>query len=149
MRFRELYDGSMPNGPIQPPRILVIDDEPHVLAVMAVTLRRAGYEPIGAESAEHAMATLDHLGADRAPAAIISDIHMGGMDGERFARALHEDPRYASIPVVIITGHVDCARSTMTPNVRDLVRKPFSARAVIERVDEILGRCPDALREAA
>jgi CheY-like chemotaxis protein len=139
----------MPNGTSQLPRILVVDDEPHVLAVMAVTLRRAGYEPIGAESAEHAMATLDYLGVERAPAAIISDIHMDGMDGERFARALYEDVRFAAIPVVIITGHVDCARSTMPPNVRDLVRKPFSARGVIERIDAILGRHAGAVKEAA
>jgi CheY-like chemotaxis protein len=149
MRFREQCDGSMPNGFNQPPRVLVVDDEPHVLAVMAVTLRRAGYEPIGAESAEHAIATLEHLGVERLPAAIISDIHMGGMDGERFAQALHEDPRFASIPIVIITGRVDCDRASLPPNVRELVRKPFSARAVIGQIDAILGRHPDAVRGAA
>jgi len=82
-----------------PARILIVDDDPDLLRLLAIRLEGAGYEPIPAESAEKALAL---LAAER-PAVILTDIRMGGMDGLALFDAVHRS--YPSLPVIILTAH--------------------------------------------
>jgi CheY-like chemotaxis protein len=142
---REQCDGSMTT----PPSILVVDDEPHVLIMVSVMLRRAGFEPIAAESGEMAIAMLEHMArTSRLPSAILSDIQMPGMSGTALAERLYAEPQTAGIPVIVVTGGADTDQR-LTPNVRGLVRKPFGRRQLLDELRVALGEPRSTVREAA
>lgn len=122
-----------------PKSVMIVDDEPHVLVMVAVMLRKAGYAAIAAESAEMAMAMLEELARNhRLPSAILSDIHMDGMSGAAFAECLYADPTTAAIPVVVVTGRLDGEDDRLTPNVVGIVRKPFTRRTLIDELQRAL-----------
>lgn len=82
-------------------RVLVIDDEPDILAVVAITLRARG----GIE-VETCTSGKDALDAARgfAPDLILLDVMMPGMDGPNTLEALRADTATAAIPVVFMTA---------------------------------------------
>jgi two-component system response regulator GlrR len=80
-------------------RVLIVDDDPDLLRLLAIRLEGSGYQPIAAESGEKALALL----AVERPAAVITDIRMGGMDGLALFDAIHA--RHPSLPVLILTAH--------------------------------------------
>ncbi len=80
--------------------LLVIDDDPKVLELMRARLGDAGYEVVCAESGQVGL----DLARTLQPAAVILDLMMPGINGFEVAAALHQDPRTASIPIVILTA---------------------------------------------
>ena len=83
------------------PRVLCVDDEPHVLEGLALSLRR-GFEVVSASGGE---AALDVLRRDPAVATVVSDMRMPGMDG---ATLLSEAYRVApDVTRMLLTGHAD------------------------------------------
>ena len=80
-------------------RILIVDDDPDLLRLLAIRLEGSGYQPLSAQSAEKALAL---LAVDR-PSAVITDVRMGGMDGLALFDAIRV--RYPSLPVIILTAH--------------------------------------------
>ena len=79
--------------------ILIVDDEPHVRAMIRRAVVELGYPVVEAESGEAALAVL----ASERPELIIMDYVMPGMDGAEAARQIAAiDP---DLPVVFSTGH--------------------------------------------
>ena len=83
-----------------PPRILVVDDDPHLTRMLAMYLQVEGYEVVTAREGEEALRDLDANGADL----VILDVMMAGMDGVATCRAIKGDPRLRHIPVVMFTA---------------------------------------------
>jgi len=103
------------------PRILVVDDEERMAAVVAAALGRAGYECETCASGESALAALDARGAD----AIVTDWKMPGIDGMELLRRVHATR--PGLPVVLLTafGNVPAAVAAMRDGAFDYVTKPF------------------------
>ncbi len=88
-------------GSIQPPRILVVDDDEGLLVLMAQTLRSEGYVIATADSGRAAVASLAH----HLPDLILLDLKMKDVAGPALlARLKHEDAR---VPFVVVTGQGD------------------------------------------
>lgn len=85
------------------PHLLVIDDSAFFRHMLVPVLTAAGYEVTAAETADAALRLREQ---GRRFDAIVSDIEMPGMDGFAFARAVREDPRWASLPLVALTSRV-------------------------------------------
>ncbi|WP_439576506.1 hybrid sensor histidine kinase/response regulator [Elioraea sp.] len=85
------------------PHLLVIDDSAFFRHMLVPVLTAAGYEVTAAETADAALRLREQ---GRRFDAIVSDIEMPGMDGFAFARAVREDPRWAALPLVALTGRV-------------------------------------------
>jgi two-component system cell cycle response regulator len=82
-------------------RVLVVEDSEVTRAILARTLRRAGFEVLEArDGAEGAMAALREQ-----PAVVVTDLEMPTMDGFPLLRLLKADPASAHIPVLILTSH--------------------------------------------
>lgn len=81
-------------------RVLIVDDEPGLGATTARLARSAGYEAVFVNTAA---AALDRLN-DRATQfmAVLSDVHMVGMDGVALARQIAEE--FPGLPVVLCSG---------------------------------------------
>jgi two-component system cell cycle response regulator len=86
-------------------RVLVVDDSEVTRAILARTLRGAGFEVIEArDGAEGAMAALREQ-----PAVVVTDLEMPTMDGFPLLRLLKADPASSHIPVLIVTSHGEAA----------------------------------------
>ncbi len=123
--------------PYDPPfvpkaRLLVVDDEPAVRTVVQRVLEQLGHDVQVAIDGQAALAIMasDPSGFDL----VITDIRMPGIDGwqlgERIAR------HTPGLPILYMSGydHVAASHSVL------LLRKPFGAEELIERVNELLGR---------
>ena len=72
-------------------RVLIVDDEPYILRILAFKLRRAGYVALEAASAEEAMVILEGTPVQ----CVILDVSLPtGTDGFEFAKMLREDPHH-------------------------------------------------------
>ncbi len=81
-------------------RVLVVDDDPTNLEILAMTLLDSGFSVRTAASASEALDEARRL----PPALILADVMMPGMDGYELCAALKQDPQLASVPVVLISA---------------------------------------------
>lgn len=120
-------------------RILVVDDEPDICAILKYNLEKAGYEVSTAGSAEEALAMeLPTFGL------VLLDIMMGEMSGTEMAAKMKADPATAMIPIIFITAK-DSEEDTvagLNMGADDYISKPFSVREVLSRVAAVLRRYP-------
>jgi len=90
----------MPEQPSTKKKILVLDDEPHVVAYLETLLSDHGYETVSASNGSEGMKKVKSERVDL----ICLDISMPEQSGIRFYRDLKEDPERCAIPVVIVTA---------------------------------------------
>ncbi|PGH58412.1 two-component system response regulator [Azospirillum palustre] len=123
------------------PRILIVDDEPINLKVMADLLRDS-YGLIVAKDGPQALA---RLAGDPLPDLILLDVMMPGMDGVEVCRRLKGDARTRGVPVIFITamGQVHDETRGFEVGAVDYITKPISPPVMLARV-----RTHIALREA-
>jgi putative two-component system response regulator len=119
-------------------RILVIDDEKVVLKLMLEILESAGYEVVGAETAELALTLIRESDFDL----VVSDVIMPGLSGLDLLLAVRA--HRASLPVVLVTGAgtYDTLSQALTRGAAGLVTKPFAH-------GDLQGAVADALERAA
>ena len=79
--------------------ILIIDDSPTDVRVLTSLLERAGHQVAAVGTAEEGIARV----RSAAPALVIMDVIMPGMNGFQAARTLTRDPATAAVPIVMIT----------------------------------------------
>ena len=117
-------------------RILLADDESYVTTVLATKLRAAGHEVLVASHGEEAF----DLAVTHRPDIIISDYQMPVLSGFEMSVRLKQDPRTAHLPVLMLTarGHHLSPEQLARTNIRVLCDKPFSAREIVAKVQEIL-----------
>jgi len=126
-------------------KILVCDDEPHILHVVATKLKNAGYEVATALDGEEGW----QMACEAPPDLIITDYQMPVLSGLELCARLRADEGLKSIPVLMLTarGFSLRGREREHENIRRLVVKPFSPREVLRCVEELLG-CGKELRIA-
>ena len=125
-------------------RILVVDDEEDICAILKFNLSKEGYEVVTANSAEEAL-TLDIASFNL----LLLDVMMGGISGFELTHRLKADPATADVPVIFITARdtEDDAVEGLDIGADDYISKPFSIREVVSRVKAVLRRTaaiPDA-----
>jgi DNA-binding response OmpR family regulator len=124
-----------PAASVTPRRILVVDDEPHMVRAVRMYLEIHGYAVFGAHSGEQALDAL----REKLPDLVILDVLMPGLDGFEI---LQEIRRLSSVPVIMLT-----ARSEEDHKVRglalgadDYVTKPFGQKELLARIQAVLRR---------
>jgi len=127
-------------------RILVVDDEAHILQVLQLKLRNAGYDVLTAIDGEEAM----EVAVSSVPDLVITDFSMPYRNGLEFARLLHEHPDTGHIPIIMLTARgyaLDDAEIART-NIRQVMSKPFGPRDVLRQVTAILSDDGDKVEAA-
>jgi two-component system alkaline phosphatase synthesis response regulator PhoP len=124
---------------MNPPKILILDDEAHITHILCFKLEQAGAQVLSASDGQEGLDLVPQFNPDL----IISDYQMPNMDGLHFAQAMAANPDTAHIPIIMLTarGHRIPNTSLVGTSIRYLLPKPFSIREVLDRVTEIL---PDA-----
>jgi response regulator RpfG family c-di-GMP phosphodiesterase len=125
-----------PPAGLRPTRVLVVDDDPGLRALL-----RASFEiaHIDVEEADGAAAA-DEAIAARLPDVIVLDVAMPGMDGISFCRKLKADPYTGGIPVVLLTGDSVTAAAGEAAGAEGFVRKPFSPLALLDAIEGLAVR---------
>ncbi len=114
-------------------RVLVIDDDATIRAIVAETLRGEGYL---VQEASDGAAGLDQVRADP-PDLVLLDIRMAGMDGMGFLDELHQTPSSREIPIVLITGTPELPDTPHERGIKAVLTKPFDVgllTAMVERL---------------
>jgi len=115
-------------------RILVVDDEASMRDLLAITLRRAGYEVAMADGGE---AAIEHLRRE-AFDLVVTDLRMRGTDGMAVLRAARELAPEAIVVVVTAYASTETAVEAMKLGAYDYLTKPF-------KLDEIRVTLANAL----
>lgn len=121
------------------PVILIVDDEPDLLATLSYNLRQAGFVTRSAENGHSALA---QARAEPLPDLILLDLMLPDLSGTAVCRELRGDATTRHIPVVMLTAKGDEVDRVVGFEVgaEDYVVKPFSVRELILRIQAILRR---------
>jgi len=117
-------------------KILVADDESHILNVVSLKLRNAGYDVITASDGQEAL----ELALSEHPDLLITDYHMPQMSGLELCQKLKQDPATAKIPTIMLTarGYQLDENDTGQSGALRMISKPFSPRHLLSTVNEVL-----------
>ncbi|MEV0353584.1 response regulator transcription factor [Nonomuraea sp. NPDC050680] len=117
----------------RPARVLVVDDEPNIRALLSQTLRLVSFEVRTAESGAEAV----RAAREFEPDIVVLDVMMADLDGFEVARRLG-----GSVPVLFLTARdtVEDRVQGLTLGADDYVAKPFSLEEVVLRIRAILRR---------
>ena len=94
-------------------RVLIVEDNRDIRALFEAGLVMRGYVVETAADGEAALARLAEMMLP--PSVIVADLHMPVMDGWDLLTALAADPRWSSIPVIVLTAADDATRSAPRP----------------------------------
>lgn len=117
-------------------RVLVADDDPDIVALVRIPLERAGHEVLSAGDGEQAWTVI----VESAPDLAVLDVSMPHLDGLALTRRVRANPTAAALPILILTAAVQAADAerALVAGATDYVSKPFSPKALTERIEALL-----------
>ncbi len=123
------------SGPLT---IMVVDDEPDLLELVAYNIRQDGHEVVTATDGLKAL----ELVRTRQPDVIVLDVMMPGLSGLEVARRLRSQTGTASIPIVMLTARAEEKHELegLDAGADDYISKPFSMQVLIARVKAVARR---------
>ena len=114
--------------------VLIVEDDPDLLSLVAMILRDAGYEVAAAEDGLQALARVE----ERMPGVILLDMRMPVMNGWEFAREYRA--RFArAAPIVVVTAAEDARARAQEIGADAWLEKPFDLDDVVRTVARFLG----------
>ena len=121
-----------------PARVLVVEDERDIAALVAYHLTKEGYRVRTAEGGHEALAA---IAADK-PDLLILDLMLPGFSGYEVLQEMRRRPEMAELPVVVLTARRDEEDRVkgLELGADDYVTKPFSPRELVLRVAAVLRR---------
>jgi DNA-binding response OmpR family regulator len=123
---------------MSPARVLVVDDESDITTILALALRRAGYQVSTAGDGLQALEVI----AQEPPDLVILDVMMPRLDGFDTLQRLRESAPTAAIPVILLTARAQGADRIkgLERGADDYVTKPFEPSEIVVRVQAMLAR---------
>ena len=118
--------------------ILVVEDEEDIRELVSYNILKEGYQVTGVASGEDALAAVE----SETPDLILLDIMLPGLDGLMVCRKLKEDPKFESIPIIMLTakGEEPDIVAGLNMGADDYVTKPFSPKVLLARIQAVLRR---------
>lgn len=127
------------------PYILIVDDDPDILEGILTILETQPYRLATARDGKKCMEMI----TQEVPDLLILDLLMPRMDGWGVIREMRSEPRYANVPIMILTTVIEDAsrrryelETGMAMDVQDYVQKPAKPADLIQRIERILASVP-------
>jgi two-component system phosphate regulon response regulator PhoB len=123
--------------------VMLVEDEPEIREMLTFALNRAGFDTVGAGSAEEAMQLLD----GPVPTVVVIDWMLPGASGIDLARRLRRDELFADLPMIMLTARGEEADKLkgFDAGVDDYLTKPFSPRELVARIRALQRRAGGAV----
>lgn len=125
------------------PYILIVDDDPDILEGILTILEDQPYRLATARDGKKCLEMI----AEETPDLLILDLLMPRLDGWGVIRELRSEPRYANLPIMILTTVIEDAsrrryelETGMAMDVQDYVQKPAKPGDLIQRIERLLQR---------
>ncbi len=117
-------------------KALVVDDEFHIVQVVAIKLKNNGFDVTTAENGSDGY----DLASEILPDIIISDYQMPIMSGVEMIEKLRQNPETAHIPVIMLTARGFAIEDEQKEQLRvsACLGKPFSPREVLATIEDVL-----------
>jgi DNA-binding response OmpR family regulator len=118
-------------------RILLCDDEAHILRAAEFKFKRAGYEVFCAGDGQEGWELL----VQHRPDIVVTDCQMPRLNGLQLAERIKETPETAGLPVIMLSAkgfELSSADIRDKFGIRALISKPFSPRELFQRVEATL-----------
>ena len=121
--------------------LLVVDDDPFIARLLEIELKAAGYDVRVASDGLMAMETAQ----ERCPDLVLADVMMPNMDGFELTRRLRQDPRTASVSIIMLTARGLSADKLegFAIGADDYIVKPFDTPELLARIRGVLRRSRD------
>jgi two-component system alkaline phosphatase synthesis response regulator PhoP len=118
-------------------RILAVDDEPHILKLVAFSLKAGGFDVIESSDGLSAIG----IAETEQPDLILMDVMMPVIDGFEACRRLKENPETKDIPVVMLTAKTQLSeqKAGLDSGATGYICKPFTPKDLVAQVQEFLG----------
>ncbi len=134
---------ALPRAPAPTGTILVVEDDPRVRAATGTALHELGYEAILCGSGQEAV---EQLGARSDIGLVITDVVMPGMTGPELARMVRA--HHPDIGLLFVTGYVGEAGGAESFKGSEVLRKPFTLRALADALEAAAATMPSTERAA-
>jgi len=127
-------------------KVLVVDDEIHIVHVAAIKLRNNGYEVITATNGAEAF----ELACAEKPDIIVTDFQMPAMTGVELVEKIRQNEETKDIPVILLTARSFAISEEQQEDLQisGCISKPFSPRELLENIEDILYQRAVVNREA-
>jgi two-component system alkaline phosphatase synthesis response regulator PhoP len=126
-------------------KVLLCDDEIHILRAAEIKIRRAGYDVRIAHDGQEAW---EMIQAD-CPDVLVTDLHMPRCDGLELTARIRGNAAYKDVPIVMLTAKgFELPRQELIEkwHIVDILAKPFSPRELVGLINKILETAPTAAR---
>ncbi|MBT8123316.1 MAG: response regulator [Gammaproteobacteria bacterium] len=113
--------------------ILIVEDEPHIIRVMKLSLEESGYSINVAHNGEQALEKLN----DGLPDLLITDINMPRMSGDLLCKKIEVDFPDRQFPILVLTSKTEIEHREWTANMKNtyFLEKPVSIKKLIRMLD--------------
>ncbi len=117
-------------------KVLIADDEIHIVQVVSIKLRNNGFDVLTAENGQAAY----QLACDEEPDLIVTDYQMPEMSGLELIERIRKNPDIAETPIVMLTarGFAIDEQQKEDLKISACLSKPFSPRELLQSVTEII-----------
>lgn len=117
-------------------KVLIADDEIHIVQVVSIKLRNNGFDVLTAENGQLAY----QLACDEEPDLIVTDYQMPEMSGLELIEKIRKNPDIDGTPIVMLTarGFAIDDQQKEELNISACLSKPFSPRELLQSVTEII-----------
>ncbi len=125
------------NSESEKKKILLVDDDPDILRLVEVVLKRSGFNVVTAKNGTDA---LSYLQTDQ-PSMILLDVAMPGMNGFEVLSQLKAQPNLKSVPVMMLTARSQKEEiiKAIQMGAQNYMIKPFDSKELITRIKKIIG----------
>ncbi len=117
-------------------KVLIVDDEIHIVHVVAIKLRNNSYEVISAENGAQALKMVQ----EEKPDIVVTDYQMPVMNGVEFIEKLRQDKATEHLPVILLTarGFAVSDEQKECLQISAFLSKPFSPKELLRSIEDIL-----------
>jgi CheY-like chemotaxis protein len=117
-------------------KVLVVDDEIHIVHVVTIKLRNNGYDVISASDGAEAY----ELACTQKPDIVVTDYQMPVMSGLELVEKLRHTPQTADVPVILLTARSFAVEDDRKERLKisKCLSKPFSPKELLRDIEDVL-----------
>ncbi len=117
-------------------KVLVVDDEIHIVHVVAIKLRNNGFDVITAANGAEAL----QLALAEMPDIIVTDFQMPVMTGLELVENIRQNEQTRNIPVILLTARSFAMEDEQRENLQiaQCLSKPFSPKELLRSIEDVL-----------